>query len=112
MEFIVKRKDNKTAMQCTLLNKYQDLLDLTGCTAKFVMRTRTDKFVEKTCTLTDAKNGSLIVVFSESDLNEVGVHRAHIVVTFSDGRKETFPNDSYIDVKIFDDLYYDINGGA
>lgn len=48
----------------------------------------------------DAQTGAVSVVLNENHTSKVGVFSAEFLVTFQDGRAETFPNDNYLKLQI------------
>ncbi len=56
------------------------------------------------CTIVDAENGIIEYRWQVGDTSVTGVYRAEIEVTYSDGGVETFPNNDYIEITIFESV--------
>lgn len=102
----LKRGDTRHALKATLKDSSGSPVDLTGCTVTFCMaplgRSAT---VSRAVDIHDTAGGEVWVVFApgETDIPG-GYYRAEFRVTYGDGRRETFPNDGYINIQILSDL--------
>jgi|SRR5690625_1022587 len=94
----LKRGDDGIGIKATLSNTL-GCLDLTDTSVLFLF----DDY-EIPAQITDAENGEVLVVFEHIHTSKTGVYRGEFEVTFNDGRIETFPNDSYLNLKIMQDL--------
>lgn len=103
MTTTLKRGDTKSALKATLSNEV-GVTNLTGCTVNFVMAKRGSVKINRLAEIRDAGNGIVWFTFETGDTDITGVYEAEFKVEFSDGRKETFPSDSYILINIIDDL--------
>lgn len=103
MALIIKRNDTRGAIKATLSNE-NGVVDLTGCSVRFIMARRKRIKVDRQAIIEDALNGVAWFVFEQGDTDEAGTYQAEFEVTFTDNRVETFPNDGYITVEIKSDL--------
>lgn len=82
-------------------------VDLTGCSAKFIMVTddtaRTVK-VNAAATITDAVNGKIQYLWTSPNTDTSGDYLAEFEITFGGGGKLTLPADDSLGVKIVDDF--------
>ena len=84
-------------------------VSLTGASVRFIMR-RVDAKVAKvnaaaTIDADQTTNPGLVAyAWAPGDLDTPDIYRAEFEVTFQSGLIKTFPNDSYIDVIVHDDL--------
>jgi hypothetical protein len=99
----IKRNDTKDNIKATLSNE-KGAVNLTDCSIRFIMAKRGVMKVDRLVQPQDAANGVVWMVFEQGDTNEIGLFQAEFEVTFSDGRIETFPNDSFILINIISDL--------
>jgi hypothetical protein len=102
--FFVKTGDTAPSLIYALLPAS---VDLTGATVRFNMRTRTG-------TVLINRAAAVVVVATEAptvrydwqagNTDTSGFHEAEFEVTYSNGRIETFPNDSFIGVAVTGDI--------
>ncbi len=101
----LKRGDTRHALKATLKDGSGSPVDLTGCTVTFHMaplgRSAT---VSRAVDIHDALAGEVWVVFAPGETDISGVYRAEFQVVYGDGRRETFPNNGYINIQILSDL--------
>lgn len=57
-----------------------------------------------TVTINDAASGDVEYRWQSGDTNEAGVFRTEFEVTFSNGRRRTYPREGYGKIKIDEDL--------
>jgi hypothetical protein len=102
---IVKRNDLKPDINATLLDQTGVPIDLTGATVRFIIASsERGVIVNAPATIVNATQGKVRYTWVSGDTANAGEYRAEFEVTFSDGRKLTVPNDSYISVRILEDL--------
>ena len=105
----MKRNDTGPPLVVTLLDATAAAVDLTDATGiRFLMRRKDDVAlkVDGTCSVVgDPTDGQVQYEWQEGDTDTSDPRwLAELEVTFDDGVVETFPNDSYLIVKILDDL--------
>lgn len=103
MTVTLKRNDTKVNLKATLSNE-SGLVDLTGCTVRFLMSKRKTIKIDKPAIIQDAVNGIVWFVFEQGDTSEIGTYQAEFEVIFPDERVETFPNAGYILINIQSNL--------
>ena len=111
-DFVIKTGDTAPFLRQTLLDYQDNPVDINGATVIFRMR----HFQGDTVALTgspsndqngDGSDGSLGYVsyeWGDGDLDDAGPYHAEWEVTFADGEIETFPNDSYIEILVLQDI--------
>lgn len=100
MVFRIKQYDTKTALRATLqsdghpvdLNEAQEV--------RFILRDYKQITMDKPSIIIDAINGKVWFPFEESETAKKGRFSGEFVVTFLDGRRETFPNEGVIPIEI------------
>jgi len=101
-DFETKQFDTRNALKATL--KQNDTpVDLTDCDVFFKMYQNSEEIINREIIIDDAVNGVVWVVFNEDEL-EPGLHKGEFVVEWPDGKKETFPNDGYLEIIIRENL--------
>ena len=101
----IKRGDTRHALKAILKNAQGSPVDLTGCTVTFRMASLWQSvLVDREVDIHDAIAGEVWVVWSPGETDVSGVYRAEFQVVYGDGRRETFPNNGYINIKILTDL--------
>lgn len=99
--FVVALKDNFGEPSETAVN----LTTATGVV--FNMRNKAGGAVKVSrgaCTITNAAGGEVTYAWATNDTDTAGSFEAEVEVTWNDTKAETFPNDSYWDVVITDDI--------
>jgi hypothetical protein len=82
-------------------------VDLTGATVRFNMRTRTGTvLINRAAAVIVTPTGAPTVRYDwqAGNTDTSGLHEAEFEVTYSGGRIETFPNDSFIGVAVTGDI--------
>lgn len=101
----LKRGDTRTAIRATLLEPSGSPANLTGASVRFLMADlRGQVRIDRAAEVLDATGGVVRFVPEPGDTDVAGTYRAEFEVTFSDGRKESYPNTGYITVEIIPDL--------
>lgn len=112
MAFAIKQGDRRPYFSALLRDDFGEPteapVDLTTATsAKFNMRdadTGTVKVSAATATISDAVGGEVTYQWGATDTDTVATYQAEIEITWSDGKKQTFPNDDYFVVIVYDDI--------
>lgn len=105
MDFTIKQGDTHTVMKCTLYNPSGSLVDLTSASAQLIISDRNVRLLAKTATIQNATSGVIWVSFGDTDLQNIsGWVNGEIQVTFPDGKKETYPNNSYLKINVVKNL--------
>lgn len=105
----MKQDDLLPVLTMTLQDANGDGVSLVAATAvKFLMKTRTGTLKINASGVADPDQttypGRVSYTWQGTDTDTAGDYLAEWEVTFSGGKKQTFPNDSYILVKITSDL--------
>jgi hypothetical protein len=111
LTFQIKKGDTYKPLSLHLKYKTStgtSAVDLSNATAVFYMRLRnakTNKVDGSACSITGATSGYLQYAWADADVNTAGIYDGEVVVTFSDGSEETFPeDDDYIRIVIEEDM--------
>lgn len=107
MTFYVKQNDTAPSIRATLKDSDNTVINLTGATVRFHMRTiggTTAKVDSAATVVSPATSGVVQYDWVAADTDTVGTYQAEFEVTYSDGTIETFPNNGYIVVEITDDI--------
>jgi len=104
--FSIKENDTLPALRAVLKDSAGDPVDLTDATVMFHMRNTSNSNVkvDSAAVIIDATGGVVDYQWSAQDTDSVGQYEIEFEVTFSGGGIQTFPNNSYGTVVIFDDL--------
>lgn len=106
-DFNIKQNDLLPKIRCTLKDGDGVVVDLTTASSvKFMMRKRygtTAKIDAAASIIAPATSGIVEYAWSGTDTDTTGLYQAEWEVLFPGGR-ETFPNASYILVRILDDI--------
>lgn len=90
----LKQYDNGIAIKAELKNK-NGPVDLTGANVLFSFDNH-----QVVSTIEDPTAGKVLVAFESLHTSKTGTFQGDFKVMFPDSRKETFPNDGYIKLKI------------
>lgn len=106
MAFNIKQNDTSPSIQTTLLDGNGLAVDITGnLGVTFHMRNSEGTVVIDTAaTVVTAGSGIVRYDWLAADTATAGTFQAEFEVTYSDGKIETFPNASYIEIVITDDI--------
>jgi len=99
MTFFIKRNDTSPAVEY-VLSTDDGPVNLTGATVRFYM----GSVVDASADVLNATGGIVSYPWATGDTASYGFFNAEFEVTYSDGTKETFPNNGYISVHISPDL--------
>jgi len=105
--FYIKKGDTSPDIQTILRDVNNNPVNLTGASYVFIMRKKFDGDVKinETATLVGPpSNGTLKYIWDVGDTDEAAFYDVEWEVTFAGGAIETFPNSTYDEVKIYEDL--------
>lgn len=94
----IKQGDTRHAIKATLKDVNGNPVDLTGATVNFFMATRRSEILVNKEAL--QQDGQVWAIFEEGETDTPGLMEAEFRVSYPDGRVESFPHDSYLQVKI------------
>jgi Rib/alpha/Esp surface antigen-like repeat protein len=102
----IKQNDTNPAIECTLQDSDGTAVNLSGATARFLMRARGGATVKvnAAAAITNAAGGVVQYTPVAADTDTPGQYEAEIEVTYSDSTRETFPSRGYISIVIQDDI--------
>lgn len=101
----IKRGDTRNCIKAVLKDATGSPVNLTGCEVKFLMAPLGRQAnCSRAAHIQDALNGEVWVVWAPGETDISGVYRAEFEVLYDDGKRETFPNDGYINIQILNDL--------
>lgn len=102
----IKRHDTAPAFTATLRDANGTVIDLTGASARFLMREPRARIlkVNGAMTIPDAANGRVSYAWATGDTDTAGKYQVEVEVTFSDSTIQTFPNDGHHDLHVVKDL--------
>ena len=104
-DVVLKRGDTRHAIRAVLKDAAGNPVDLTDCSVAFSMASLGwSTVIDRAVYVRDAKAGEVWVVWAPGETSVSGVYRAEFSVQYPDNRKETFPNDGYLSIKIMKDL--------
>lgn len=93
MAFSIKQNDTSPSLQVTLKDSSLVVVDLTGATVRFHMKSVDGTVkIDETMTITDAENGVVQYDWQVGDTDTVGTYYVEFEVTYADASVETFPN--------------------
>lgn len=106
MPFNIKQNDTSPSIQTTLLDGNGFAVNITGnLGVKFHMRNSAGTVtIDTSATVVSAASGVVRYDWDEADTANADTFQAEFEVTYFDGKIETFPNASYIEVIITDDI--------
>ena len=106
-KFYIKQNDTKPVLRAKLLDSAGNVVNITGATVVFSMRVRpggTTKVDKQACTINTAVLGDIQYAFSAANTNTADRYEGEFQVTYSDSSVQTFPNNTYIDITVTDDV--------
>ena len=104
MKFSIKQNDTSPSMLATLQDALGVPVNITGATVNFYMGNINGNIVDSTATIVSPLDGQVRYDWVASDTANSGMYQAEFEVIYTDGTKETFPNNDYISVVIKPDL--------
>jgi hypothetical protein len=106
-DFVIKAHDQLPAIAATLVDADLVPVDISDATVLFIMANATSRVVKLTseATVVDGVAGRVEYQWNDTtDTATPGEYVAEWQVTFGDGKKQTFPSNSYNTVSIVADL--------
>ena len=106
-KFYIKQNDTKPVIRAKLLDSAGNVVNVTGAAVVFSMRVRpggTTKVDKQSCTINTAVLGDVQYSFSAANTNTADRYEGEFQVTYSDSNVQTFPNNTYIDITVTDDV--------
>lgn len=105
-DITIKRGDTRNCIKAVLKDATGNSVDLTGCSDVnfYMVPLCGTTVIKRAAHIEDAAAGEVWFVWNTGDTDVAGVYRAEFEVVYMDGRKETFPNNGYISIKILSDL--------
>lgn len=105
-DFTIRKGDRLPELQVTLTDSTGAVVNLTGLTVRFHMRPLNGKkaSVDAAATLVTPASGVVKYAWAVGDTAVAGTYNGEFEVAFGDGRKQTFPNPSYLRIVVSDEL--------
>lgn len=96
---IVKRGDTRNGIHATLI-KDGYTVNLTGCNVFILI----ENGIESVAEVLNAEKGEVVYPLEKSAVDRAGFFNYEFKVEYPDKRIETFPNDGYLKLLIYNDL--------
>lgn len=104
-EFYIKRGDTRPSIGGYCRDSLGNPVSLSGASVKFNMYIKgSAPKVNASATIADQNSGRVRYDWSAEDTDTAGTYYAEFQVTFSSGKIETYPNDSFIIIHITEDV--------
>lgn len=106
-DFHIKEDDQLPLLRVTLLDASGNVIDLSEAEhVRFIMRNRStgEVKVDDVATILDAPGGVVTYDWKPTDTETAGHYDAEFEVEHGDGRLETYPNSTYLRIRILPDL--------
>ena len=105
MSFYLKQNDTSPNIQAQLLDGDGFPIDVSLATVRFHMRDATGTvIIDEPAVILSATDGTVEYGWDAADTATAGPFQAEFEVTYESGKIETFPNASYIEIVITDDI--------
>lgn len=98
MKLTIKQGDTRHAIRALLKNVNGELVDLSAATIRFKMMNRFQTILDREATL--ETDGTVQYVFEDGETDVPGIYAIEFLVTYDDGRNETFPHEGFIKLVI------------
>lgn len=106
-DFYIKKGDDEPALERILEDINGDVVNLSGASVQFLMKRAgaTTPKVDAAAEIGDpATAGIVSYAWAAGDTDTEGEYDAEFQVTFAGGAVQTFPNDSYLRIRVTRDL--------
>lgn len=101
MGITLKKGDRRPSATATAKDAAGAVIDLTGATAVFIAKDQNGvEKVNAAATIVSPTAGTLQYDFALVDSDTISTYRAKFLVTFSDGKKMSVPNDGYVPMTV------------
>jgi hypothetical protein len=105
MAFSIKQNDTSPSLQVTLKDSSLAVIDLTGATVRFHMKSVDGTLkIDSPMTVTNVSGGVCQYNWQAGDTDTVGTYYVEFEVTYADASVETFPNNGSKTVKVVREL--------
>lgn len=105
MAFSIKQNDTSPSLQVTLKDSSLAVIDLTGATVRFHMKSVDGTLkIDALMTVTNVSGGVCQYNWQVGDTDTVGTYYVEFEVTYADASVETFPNNGSKTVKVVREL--------
>lgn len=105
MAFSIKQNDTSPSLQVTLKDSSLTVIDLTGATVRFHMKSVDGTLkIDAPMTVTNVSGGVCQYNWQAGDTDTVGTYYVEFEVTYADASVETFPNNGSKTVKVVREL--------
>lgn len=100
--FIIKQYNTIPSLEATLVDHLGQPVSLVGATVSFAMRSKDNQnfVISGAASIVDAPTGKVSYQWGLADTNTSGSYIAEFGVTYTNGRKESFPNGDYIQIHV------------
>lgn len=105
VDFTIKQHDELPELVVTLKDALNAVVNVSGATVRFIMNVKGGaNVINQPATIVTPSAGVVKYTWQEGNTDTVGTYSGEFEVQFGDGRVETFPNNKYIQIKVFADL--------
>lgn len=106
VDFEMKQHDTLPEIAGTCADSEGNIPNLAGASVRFIMTNKADgvKVIDRPAVIVDVPTAEVKFSWQPGDTDTPGTYKGEYEVTYSGGGVETFPNDRYINIKIFPDL--------
>lgn len=102
--FIIKQNDTLPAIEATL-KRNGKVIDLSDASSvKFYMKQNNAVKVNGDAVIDNASEGKVVYYWQSGDTDVAGGCIGEFEVSWNDGATETFPNDSYLNILIYQEI--------
>lgn len=102
--FVIKQVDTKQVFKIGLSYDDGSVPDLTGATATLYIADKNGVIATKEMDNVAEEEGVVSFSLDDGDITESGSFDVEVVITYSDGKRETFPDTNYLNLKVMPNL--------